>query len=333
MVVRAIAKSVPAIATAGVAVLLAPRLSLRNSETQRLRRKQVPAKSPDDCKRGVRLLCQNVWNSFFAGGPDRVARLIALQEFVHQNNIDVLVTQEMFSFAFGPFVDAGEVRMFGERMGEVGLVYQTSPLASLPLLGQNSGLAIYSRFPIVEESHGTFNQRRAVSAKGWQEVAIELESEEERQVPKRLMLINTHLEHAHSQEWRDVRRDQCQQLAGRAAHLHERGDEFLAVLGDFNICEHAPWQKHGDGTSEYEVLRQVLRSSGCQEDLFGGGSQVPTMRSMPDAPPFAPDHFFASGRLRERIHQASVIDTRGRDGCAISDHFGLLIELRSQASS
>merc|ERR1712129_58197 len=105
--------------------------------------------------------------------------------------------------------------------------------------------------------------------------------------------------------------------------------DMLAVLGDFNICKHASWQVLPEGATEYEALGTALRSSCQAEDLFGGGGHEPTMRQEPNKLSFAPDHVFATRRLRELVARTSIEDSRSRDkSSVISDHFGLIVDLQ-----
>lgn len=221
----------------------------------------------------------------------------------------------------------GESQAFGAMMAELGLVHQTWPLQTLPAFCQNSGLAVYSRLPLGEERHGTFEQRRLISAKGWTEVTVELPG-------SRLVLMNAHLEHAHTEYWRGIRRHQGEQLAKRArdmvAQESSHGGGLVAVVGDFNIGEHAPWQRFQCGTTEYAALSGALRSAGLRKDLFADeGKQPPTMRLEPEHPTFSPDHIFATDALVERVLHAAVVDTRGDSGLPVSDHLGLLVDIRA----
>ena len=132
--------------------------------------------TPTCQKRPLRVMSQNVWNSFFAGGPERKARLMAFREELQRLCVDVVIVQEMFVFGFGPFCLQGDAEDAGQLLLQLGFVHQTSPTATRPFLGQSSGLVVYSKYPIKKEKHETFASRRSVTAKGWLEVVIDLGS-------------------------------------------------------------------------------------------------------------------------------------------------------------
>merc|ERR1712194_155016 len=107
-----------------------------------------------------------------------------------------------------------------------------------------------------------------------------------------------------------------------------KGNELLAVTGDFNICERAQWQVlPGEGVTEYAALSRSMQELCSATDLFGGGPHVPTMRPQKDVPSLAFDHMFVSQRLRDLVAKTSIEDTRGDDQAIISDHFGLLVDV------
>ncbi len=60
--------------------------------------------------------------------------------------------------------------------------------ATLPWLGQSSGLLICSKQPILSEKHHIFQQRRKVTAKGWLEVEAKTSAWTKRN-PKRVGVI------------------------------------------------------------------------------------------------------------------------------------------------
>ncbi|CAK0837508.1 unnamed protein product [Prorocentrum cordatum] len=303
--------------------------------------------------RPVRLLSQNVWNSFFAGGPGRGERLRALVEFLRGHEVDVVVVQEMFAMGLGPLVDCVDADAAAEAMRGLGFVYQTRPLETLPQVGQSSGLAVYSKLPIRREAHGVFSasctrslaargpscvwptvtHRRAVSCKGWLGAELELPAARG-QAPRRLMVLSTHLEHAHDPRWREVRERQWRELAARASALSEEGwggsslGPLVVLVGDFNVCGSEAGERL-DGGAEYAALREALGAAGLPEALVEQARGLPTLR--PEAGPAglrcSLDHAFVSASLAARGARAAVLDTRGDDGLPVSDHCGVVVEL------
>ena len=108
--------------------------------------------------------------------------------------------QELFTFGWGWFgIDVVECSQFGRWMAELGLRYQSTAVGATPRLGQNSGLAVYSRLPAVAAPPRVFEQHRKFSLKGWQEVTVELSrGGAGGGAPPTITFINTHLEHAQS---------------------------------------------------------------------------------------------------------------------------------------
>lgn len=274
-------------------------------------------------------MSQNVWNSFFAGGPDRFARLRALHEFLERHAVDVVVTQEMFVLGLGPLVDQSDADAAAESMSSLGFKYQTMARATLPTFGQSSGLVVYSKLPITQETHNVFAARRSVSCKGWLEVELELGPPSSNGSVSRMVLMDTHLEHAHEPRWRAVREQQWRQIAASAADAVRRlpGRPLVAVFGDFNICSDAVGQ-HLDGGTEYEALRSALANAGLPCDLVRS-PDLPTLRPPPANENIrcSVDHVFVSAALEEQGASAHVVDTRGQGGLAVSDHRGVLVEL------
>mmetsp|Transcript_87694 Transcript_87694/g.183336 ORF Transcript_87694/g.183336 Transcript_87694/m.183336 type:complete len:323 (-) Transcript_87694:34-1002(-) len=317
-------KGIAGIHAAATAVWL-PRLSLRASNERKAPFAASPASSSTSStelgRNRARILCQNVWNSFFAGGPERRQRLEYLREVVDHHNVDILVVQEMFSMGVGPLADQHEEKEFSMWMEDAGLRFRSNG-SFLPSFGQNSGLAIYSRFPITQDAHHTFKNRRTFSAKGWQEVTVQLGD------ARQMTLLNTHLEHSHKPEWGQVRRTQWEEVAERAAVHSQNGENLVAVMGDFNIGERAHWQLLSTGETEYAALNSTLTKLGCFKDLFPASKlRVETMWPEPEKPPFSPDHVFVTQPLEALVVKAEVVDSCGKAGHPVSDHRGLLVEI------
>ena len=143
-----------------------------------------------DGPKRIRVMSQNIWNSFFAGGPGRHARLMAFFEELERLRVDIVIVQEMFVFGLGPWCVKSEAEAARELLLELGFRHQTCPTATQPLLGQSSGLVVYSKYPIVREHHEAFATRRSVTAKGWLEVVIDLGLSDSNQVQHLLLPLH-----------------------------------------------------------------------------------------------------------------------------------------------
>ncbi|CAK8991204.1 unnamed protein product [Durusdinium trenchii] len=207
-------------------------------------------------QRQIAILSQNMWNSFYAGGPQRLERMQAFKEFIQEAPADILVLQEMFTFGLGPLCEKSEAELFQQWMWECGFLYQTSSLATMPFLGQSSGLMICSKKPIFSERHRIFTERRTVTAKGWLEVEVQLSSMD-------LVILTTHMEHAQTPKWRRVREQQWREVVDRVKELLLEKDSVI-VVGDFNVCG----QELGialDGGSEYKSMVASFAQCGLAE--------------------------------------------------------------------
>lgn len=289
--------------------------------------------TPTCQKRPLRVMSQNVWNSFFAGGPERKARLMAFREELQRLCVDVVIVQEMFVFGFGPFCLQGDAEDAGQLLLQLGFVHQTSPTATRPFLGQSSGLVVYSKYPIKKEKHETFASRRSVTAKGWLEVVIDLGSPDGAEA-RELLLFNTHLEHSHHPRWVRVRQDQCRQLTQRArevlAEESASSTAYAMVVGDFNVCSNEFGQQL-DGSAEFRALQFAMQSAGFPAELPQSfdeeGPEPGTLRPAPESGlRCTPDHMFVTYKLNDCCVSSSVADTRDRNGLEVSDHLALIAE-------
>eukprot|EP00927_Polykrikos_kofoidii_P055801 TRINITY_DN50001_c0_g1_i1.p1 TRINITY_DN50001_c0_g1~~TRINITY_DN50001_c0_g1_i1.p1 ORF type:complete len:347 (-),score=76.15 TRINITY_DN50001_c0_g1_i1:36-1076(-) len=324
-------------AAGGAAAQLWDRLSWRKSVLGKTAQRSraacpavaVPRRSSET--NSVRILSQNVWNSFFAGGPNRAARLKAFADHLTRLDVDVVVAQEMFVLGLGPLMDCGDALAASDAMYDLGFVHQTSAFSTLPSFGQTSGLVVYSKLPIVSEAHDVFAERRSVSRKGWQTVELDVSGlVDDKGSPDRLVLLNTHLEHAHEPPWRIVREQQWRQLASSAAEKVRgfRESPFVLAMGDFNVCSEDVGERL-DGGAEYAALRSEFAEAGLPCDLVESPLQ-PTLRQPPtdEALRCSLDHVLVTVALQDRGACAKVVDTRGADGLLVSDHRGVLVELK-----
>lgn len=342
--------SAAAVGLAGYGVTkLMPRLSWRHAPAlaNASERESCPQHRPatqaaaasTGTPRPLRVLSQNVWNSFFAGGPRRRKRLQAFGEFLQLHEVDIVVVQEMFVFGLGPVMDKVDAEAAADLMHNLGFIHQTSFLHTLPKWGQSSGLVVYSKLPILREEHHVFppHMRRSLSCKGWLETELELPmpapngSRKGGTAPRRLVLLDTHLEHAREASWRRVREQQWQQLAARVRELLQDTTgqgSLVAVLGDFNVCND-DFGKLVDGGAEYAALQGAMTDAGLPHDLTAEPS-MPTLREPQNGKKLrcSVDHAFCTSMLNQQATGAAqVLDTRGLDGLAVSDHRAVLLEL------
>eukprot|EP00434_Breviolum_minutum_P002965 symbB.v1.2.002604.t2/scaffold135.1/size305288/24 len=114
-------------------------------------------------------------------------------------------------------------------------------------------------------------------SEGWLEVEVQLPS-------MKLVIITTHLEHAHTTYWRRVRASQWLELAERIKAIKE---DNVILLGDFNALD--------DG-QEFDALLTVMDDVGLSRRTPTG----PTLRTPEVSLVSSPDHIFVSSKLKDR---------------------------------
>ena len=135
----------------------------------------------------LRVLCQNMWctNSLFAErkgskGPRPTDRFDAV--VAEASQYDILILQELFVMRLGFHLIGQDVAHLERQLVNRGFVYHTDIVYNLPLLlGQSAGVAVFSRWPIVDCQHVTFNQRSfkdSLNEKGFVRAAVQVPSGE-----------------------------------------------------------------------------------------------------------------------------------------------------------
>ena len=147
-------------------------------------------------RRTLRILSLNLWGSHFLGGPRRAERLQLVVEHLEVADYDLCVFQELFSFGFGPGIRLdGEARWLEQQLRDRGYGFSTvaATAATAPWVGQDSGLAAFSRLPLGQIAVDRFSNCRALSQKGV--LRLQLATDEQGGGP--VVEINTtHLEHS-----------------------------------------------------------------------------------------------------------------------------------------
>ena len=288
-----------------------------------------PNASVDRLRKGhVRLISQNIWNSFFEGGScrnERPERLSAFCEYLQGEDYDVVACQEQFVFGGGPLIARTDADAWSDAMSSLGFVHQTSAAAIAPCIGMSSGLVVYSKLPIVRHRHTPFSKHRPFAHKGWLEVELKLP---EGAPQSSFTLVNVHLEHSHEPSWKAVREAQWRQLTARLSQLSAP----VVMAGDFNVCSDEFGQAV-DGLAEYSAMTSAFSAAGFEANLVAAAQGLPSVRyeHLEDAPAGISrqtlDHVFVSAPIGEHASSARIVDTRGASGLPVSDHRAAHIEL------
>mmetsp|Transcript_4773 Transcript_4773/g.13231 ORF Transcript_4773/g.13231 Transcript_4773/m.13231 type:complete len:426 (+) Transcript_4773:28-1305(+) len=277
-----------------------------------------PRGASADASASVRLLSVNVWCHFFAaiawilgfkrpkGTMPMVPferRLDAVADAVETNAVDVVAAQELFLLRVGPFVFDGPYVRFRERMTSAGLVHATDPYASLPrFFGQNSGLAVFSAFPLQRERTEPFaSSAETFNSKGSVQVDLDLGG------GTNLRVVNTHLDAKNKRAQAAEVRELGSRLSGSIGPPGGPGGSTLVLAGDFNISP-VPWGQDGPGPAWSRLCRELEASAGSTHRLDNAWGAVDD----PDAfPPSLKggkmvDHIWVYRPLRTPVSGSTV---------------------------
>ena len=163
------------------------------------------------------------WNIYMLPGflgHGKKPRAEAIGQLLASSDYDIIVFQEAFH---------GNARKILSRLLTPAFPFQAGPANQKTLsLKTNSGIWIFSKYPIVESHSIIFQTRKgidALSRKGALMVEINVDGQ-------RVQLVGTHLQNAGG-EW--LRHSQCVELHNRLLRKYERLNVPQIVCGDFNI--------------------------------------------------------------------------------------------------
>lgn len=248
-------------------------------------------------------------------------RLRLFAEYVKDNAIDVVMVQELFLFRIGPVYTNNNFTVFAQAMGACGLTECTDPSLSMHarVLGQNSGVAIFSKWPLLNcrsfdfESTGeNLNSKGFVCAdvamtqnRTAHFVSAHLDSRDFSHKEKQILQICEHL--------------MAEQQAARA-DIGEQQLEFV-VCGDWNLCpEVASEGGYGDGR-EFQFLCETMALPGLEGAWRAGELDGTHNRA-------TLDHiFFRRAAWADVDKNKEVVKKTDDRGLRISDHLGLKVVL------
>lgn len=259
-------------------------------------------------KEYLTVVTYNMWcNYLIKGKPNYVDRFEGLANGV--KNADIVFVQEIFILRVGPLEFSNCATAMVEVMRSKGFVYKTSITASVPyLLGQSSGVAIFSKIPLKTTTSEVFKHagiKERVNNKGFVSAEFEINN-------SRVALFTIHTD-AHVE---DIRALQLKQLTS-AVEKHK--NSFVIVGGDFNINPHNSPQLISN-KEEYENLLKTMSSVGLK-------SAFPNCeRTHEDGACY--DYLFVSSNVK--VLEKRVINLLTNKGEMVSDHFGLFMKIKLQ---
>lgn len=131
----------------------------------------APPKSFSEHKspKQIKILTQNIWCSYFAGGKNTNERIDVLTNHLSNDLPDIICFQECFIFGLGAFVYGNKFSYLHQKMLNLGYIYFNNPIITLPYFGQNNGLIIYSKYKLINKLsiNNQFNKCRLLSKKGY----------------------------------------------------------------------------------------------------------------------------------------------------------------------
>lgn len=258
----------------------------------------------------LKILSHNIWCVFIKGGSNRKQRLQILIANIKKDDPQIICLQEMHLFGIGPFLVCGDFLFLSKELTSIGYEYYTNPKRSTPLFGNNSGLMIFSKFPILEYHTNIFQHRRFGRFKGFIDARIALSSE----MNDEIFVINTHLEHKN----RNMQLQQMKEISDHSSYawLKCRANGRCALIcGDFNVCSN-----YSNGNAYDELESYMLKGLGMVVDLY---SDVWSTKRVSKKQ--ALDHMFINHQLNVYFHECKLVDYRNDDREVVcSDHYGLL---------
>ncbi|KAI6648939.1 hypothetical protein LOD99_7012 [Oopsacas minuta] len=273
---------------------------------------RYPDASTQEQEHTLRILSQNIWGVYLGNhGPNFQTRLARLATAAR--DYDVILIQEFTLFkVLGLTLGATYMENFYQLISDYMPFSSINNISdSLPyLFGGNSGLIIFSRYPIISTQETAFTSYPwfESSYKGFQHVQIKIQ----RRKPVLLHVINTHL-YAHWRPW--VRPAQLQEIADYKKQFNE--DELIIITGDFNICP----RTHENAETQFKFMCDVMEPL----KLCSNPLEV-TYKS--EGATF--DHCFVGGAdvLNVDVTPVEILySARDEEQLPISDHKGLAIRL------
>jgi len=260
----------------------------------------------------LRILTQNLWCHYLSWAPRKLQRIQAFCSYLtaHADEYDVLLIQELYVYkVWGKMVASDPKDYFLETMSNLGFKhYKDDDNAVDMLAGQNSGIMIISRYPVLQHELKVWrvlSDNVYGTAKGALRVKLDVDG-------SHVQLISLHLD----SHMADMRKKQIQDIA-------EMIDTTIPtiVAGDFNIDSKAP------APSEFGQMLGVL------DEKFGEKFFTPVFSDLTNQPrtfnrffEWSLDHVLLSKEWEVVEKRVEVI--KDETDSDISDHYGIYAVLK-----
>ena len=281
--------------------------------------------------KSLNVLTQNIWAHYFAtptSSPRGVMRGLDYQEristfvsHIKRDEYDVLFIQELFLLRFGPFVYTTNFHYFVQKMNEIGFLYHTNPFLSLPkYFGQNSGVCVFSKYPLVEEGGIVYQESSEfLNNKGYVNASIMMKHPMNESLLVEVILVCIHMD---SRNWLS-KKLQLQEIATTLINKKKKKTstriEFI-IAGDFNVCPQVLGMGGYDNGQQYQFLKSCMSNISDLQDVWTE-EESPVTEGHSTL-----DHIFIDKR-HWRVLQQDVVHYKNSEGLAVSDHWGLAVDL------
>lgn len=268
------------------------------------KRKELNTSKVPEGIKNLTIVSQNIWLltiPFFDTSHAVKERLDTFADAVA--SCDLVLIQEIFVFKMGPFEKRGNYLLLERLMLERGFAYQASSEQTIPkYLGQNSGLVIYSKYPIVRSKSYFYKDRslhEKINNKGY--IIAELANN-----GHPIYVATTHLDAAD----RKIRRAQLQELIQQLqSEIKLQSVTPLVILaGDLNIL---------GNNEEFDDVKKMMQTMKLQE-IF-------TEHKATYNDGTALDHMFLSREFLVRRKETRMFVSQNDE--PVSDHHALWVNI------
>jgi endonuclease/exonuclease/phosphatase family metal-dependent hydrolase len=295
--------------------------------------------APGCSTKRLRVYTQNVWAHHFATplgcnnegaaapvmpGLPYEARLRALATCISQADYDIICIQELFVLRIWPFVFASNFLLFSGLLRELGYSFCTDPSESLPFYGQNSGVVIFSKYPLSNMKSEVYkHSAEPLNKKGFVCASVALSDP----------AVNVYIFsiHTDAKNW-DAKRKQIEQIKNSILAIKEDKNcnsgnlvDFI-LAGDFNVCSQTIGCGGFDDGTQYATLVSKMDEAAALKDAWNVNECVATEG---DA---TLDHLFYDPVSWEVLEKEVVRYKEKGTGNSVSDHLGLTFDIKSTRS-
>lgn len=170
----------------------------------------------------LKILCWNIYMlPAFPMIKGQNKRAHGIVEVLKQNDYDIICFQEAFHKKSKKIIEKGLKTQYP---------YQVNTIKRGFSLKATSGLWILSKYPIERIAEIEFKEKKGFDGQARKgAVLFQLNS------PKKMQLINTHLQSGVGAERNQIRKDQCTQILTELVEKHVNEDLPLFFIGDWNM--------------------------------------------------------------------------------------------------